>query len=120
MRRVATLTSRKFLAPLAGKQTNYTRQLSRHQQISGAVAGDSSLQDRGVAHYLLSLFFSLVSLPFSLYYCVPYKKIPKILVTLLADAIFTMCLEPPKYGRMYTFQLARLQSICARAKNPTD
>src|SRR3954469_21183141 len=33
--------------------------------ISGAVAGDSSLQDRGVAHYLLSLIFSLVSLPFS-------------------------------------------------------
>ena len=29
--------------------------------ISGAVVGDSSLQDRGVAHYLLSLLFSLVS-----------------------------------------------------------
>src|SRR3954470_12258791 len=42
--------------------------------ISGAVAGDSSLQDRGVAHYLLSLLFSLVSLPFSFYFCVPYKK----------------------------------------------
>src|SRR4051812_1989617 len=35
------------------------------KQISGADAGDSSLQDRGVAHYLLSLLFSLVSLPFS-------------------------------------------------------
>ena len=37
--------------------------------ISGAVAGDSKLQDRGVAHYLLPLLFSLVSLPFSLYFC---------------------------------------------------
>jgi hypothetical protein len=33
--------------------------------ISGAVAGDSSLQDRGVAHYLLPLLFSFVSLLFS-------------------------------------------------------
>ena len=38
------------------------------KQISGAVAGDLSLQDRGVAHYLLSLLFSLVSLPFSFYF----------------------------------------------------
>ena len=42
--------------------------------ISGAVAGDSSLQDRGVAHYLLLLLFSLVSLPFSFSFCVPYQK----------------------------------------------
>src|SRR3954469_6296280 len=41
--------------------------------ISGAVAGDSSIQDKGVAHYLLSLLFSLVSLPFSFYLCVPYQ-----------------------------------------------
>src|SRR3954465_2855150 len=33
-----------------------------YQAISGAVAGDSTLQDRGVAHYLLPLLFSLVSL----------------------------------------------------------
>src|SRR4051812_14301119 len=46
--------------------------------ISGAVAGDSSLQDRGVAHYLLSLLFSLVSLPFSFYLCVLYQKTQKI------------------------------------------
>ena len=45
--------------------------------ISGAVVGDSSLQDRGVAHYLLSLLFSLVSLPFSFYLCVPYQKYQK-------------------------------------------
>src|SRR3954466_5169700 len=45
--------------------------------ISGAVVGDSSPQDRGVAHYLLSLLFSLVSLSFSLYFCDPYKKYQK-------------------------------------------
>src|SRR3954471_4402153 len=48
--------------------------------ISGAVAGDSSLQDRGVAHYLLSLLFSLVSLSFSFYFCVPYQKYQKYLL----------------------------------------
>ena len=36
------------------------------------------------------------------------------------DAIFTMGAEPPKYGRMDMFHLDSLQSICARAKNPTD
>src|SRR3954465_15037447 len=50
--------------------------------ISGAVAGDSSLQDRGVAHYLLSLLISLVSLPFSFYFCVPYQKYQKYLLLL--------------------------------------
>ena len=35
------------------------------RSFSGAVAGDSTLQDRGVACYLLPLLFSLVSLPFS-------------------------------------------------------
>src|SRR3954469_18114390 len=53
---------------------------SRHQAISGAVAGDSSLQDRGVSHYLLSLLFSLVSLPFSFYFCVPYQKYQKYML----------------------------------------
>ena len=48
--------------------------------IYGAVAGDSKLQDRGVAHYLLPLLFRLVSLPFSLYFCllVFYQKVQKI------------------------------------------
>src|SRR3954469_20372884 len=49
---------------------------------SGAVAGDSSLQDRGVAHYLLSLLFSLVSLPFSFYFCVLNQKYQKYLLLL--------------------------------------
>src|SRR3954468_1010102 len=48
----------------------------------GAVAEDSSLQDRGVAHYRLSLLFSLVSLPFSFYFCVPYQKYQKYLLLL--------------------------------------
>src|SRR3954468_8107255 len=50
------------------------------KRISGAVSGDSSLQDRGVAHYLLSLLFSLVSLPFSFYFCVPYQKYQKYML----------------------------------------
>ena len=48
--------------------------------ISGAVAGDSNIQDRGVAHYLLSFLFSLVSLPFSFYFCVPNQKYQKYLL----------------------------------------
>src|SRR3954467_7048873 len=55
--------------------------------ISGAVVGDSSLQDRGVAHYLLSLLFSLVSLPFSFCFCVLYQKHQKIRTLLAADSI---------------------------------
>ena len=31
-----------------------------------------------------------------------------------------MGVEPPKYGRMDMFHLARLRSICACTKNPTD
>src|ERR1041384_3054232 len=50
--------------------------------ISGSFAGDSSLQDRGVAHYLLSLLFSLVSLPFYFYFCVPNQKYQKYLLLL--------------------------------------
>ena len=41
-------------------------------------------------------------------------------VSLPSDAIFTMGVEPPKYGRMDAFHLDHLRSICARAKNPTD
>ena len=51
--------------------------------ISGAVVGDSGLQDRGVAHYLLSLLFSLVSLPFSFYFCVPNQKYQKYMLPVL-------------------------------------
>src|SRR4051812_8640111 len=42
--------------------------------IFGIVVGDSTLQDRGVAHYLLSLLFSLVSLFYRLYLSVLYQK----------------------------------------------
>src|ERR1041384_7441109 len=64
--------------------TNEEREanLSCIKQISGAVAWDSSLQDRGVAYYLLSLLFSLVSLPFSFYFCVPNQKYQKYLLLL--------------------------------------
>src|SRR4051812_9190827 len=93
------------------------------KQISGTVAGYSSLQDRGVARYLLFLIFSLVSLPLSFFAFVSYmKKQKKIVATfrlclsLPTNAIFTMGVEPPKYGRMDTFHLDRLRSICARAK----
>src|SRR4051812_48131779 len=55
--------------------------LTTIKPISGAVVGDSSLQDRGVAHYLLPLLFSLVSLPFSFYLCVPYQKYQKYLLS---------------------------------------
>src|SRR3954462_9088243 len=51
--------------------------LSRIKQISGAVAGDSNRQDRGAAHYLLPLLLSLVSLSFSFYLSVLYKKSQK-------------------------------------------
>src|SRR3954465_4276565 len=50
--------------------------------ISGVVARDSSPQDRGVAHYILYFLFSLVSLPFSFYFCVPNKKYQKYLLLL--------------------------------------
>src|SRR4051812_43932704 len=48
------------------------------KQISGTVVGDSECQDTGVAHYLLPLLFSLVSLPFSFYLSVLYQKSQKI------------------------------------------
>ena len=54
--------------------------------ISGAVAGDSSLQYRGVARYLLPLLFILVSLPFSLYRCVLYQKHQNIVTFVLLVA----------------------------------
>src|ERR1041385_7772928 len=52
------------------------------KRISGAVAGESCLHDRGVSHYLLSFLFSLVSLPLSFYFCVPYQKYQKYLLLL--------------------------------------
>src|SRR3954468_15267344 len=60
--------------------TNEEHYFSAIKEISGTIDGDSSLQDRGVAHYLLSLLFILVSLPFSFYLCVPYQKYQKYLL----------------------------------------
>src|ERR1043165_2820018 len=53
------------------------RGTTSHHKISDAVAGESSLQDRGVAHYLLPLLFSLVSLPSSFCLCVLYQNYQK-------------------------------------------
>src|SRR4051812_46714489 len=61
--------------------TNEGREVIK--KISGAVAGDSSLQDRGVTHYLLPLLFILVSLPFSFYFCVLNQKYQKYLLPCL-------------------------------------
>src|SRR3954463_10892399 len=55
--------------------------------ISGAVAGDSRLQDRVVAHYLLSLLFSLVSLHFCFSFCVPYQKYQNYLLPFLCGQV---------------------------------
>src|SRR4051812_24546539 len=53
--------------------------LSHIKQFFGDVVGDSKPQHRGVAHYLLPLTFSLVSLPLTLYFCLPlfYQKVQK-------------------------------------------
>src|SRR3954471_11400767 len=71
------------------------------KQISGAVAGDSILQDRGVAHYLLSLLFSLVSLSFSFCFCVLYPKYQKnsylilwLVVVVIMSRSFTFGVTP--------------------------
>src|ERR1041384_52571 len=69
-----------FISPSTWGNQRGVRDPHRIKPISGAVAGDSSLQDRGVAHYLLSLIFSLVSLPFSFYFSVPYQKYQKLLL----------------------------------------
>ena len=55
---------------------------SHQAKFSGAVAGDSTLQDRGVARYLLPLLFSLVSLPFSFFFSTFLSKITKIVILL--------------------------------------
>src|SRR3954470_18203034 len=65
------------------------------KRISGAVAGDSSRQDRGVAHYLLPLLFSLFSLPFSFYFCVPNQKYQKYLLLLWLPMKTLSCVASP-------------------------
>src|SRR4051812_11188913 len=79
-----------------------------HQAISGAVAGDSSLQDRGVAHYLLSLLFSLVSLPFSFYFCVLSQKYQKYLLLLWVPLKTPSCVTSLVTTTMTLFALLLL------------
>src|ERR1041385_2030832 len=75
------------------------------KKIFGAVVGDSNLQDRGVAHYLLPSLFSLVSLlsSFCFCFCVFMKTNKNSCLSMPIDAILTMGVEPPKYGRMTCF-----------------
>src|ERR1041385_4331768 len=66
------------------------------KQISGAVVGDSTLQDRGVAHYLLSLLFSLVSLPFSFFIFVSFTKNIKNIYSMSSSLRANQCLTSLK------------------------
>src|SRR4051812_3542680 len=86
-----------------------------HQAISGAVAGDSKevqvresdnsqflaplsdscIKNRGVARYLLSLLFSIVSLPFSFYFLGPNKKYQKYLLLLWVQIKTLSCVTSP-------------------------
>src|SRR3954463_13997943 len=72
----------RYISPSTWGNQRGVRDPHHIKLISGAVAGDSSLQDRGVAHYLLSLLFSRVSLPFSFYFCVLNQKYQKYLLLL--------------------------------------
>src|ERR1041385_3938046 len=63
--------------------------------ISGVVVGDSNLQDRGVAHYLLSLLFSLVSLLSSFCLCVLYDKPKKLLLPFVFVFLCLLMLSLP-------------------------
>src|ERR1043165_3539526 len=56
---------------------------------------DSCIQNRGVANYLLSLLFSLVSLPFSFFFCVLNQKYQKYLLLLWVQMKPLSCVPPP-------------------------
>src|SRR6187399_1310155 len=73
---------------------------SHQAKFSGAVAGDSTLQDRGVACYLLPLLFSLVSLPFSFCLSILYQKLQKNLFCLPVSS--PICLA--KHVRIWCFE----------------
>ena len=70
-----------FLAPLQGLNGGTSRRAPTIASLRSCCW--TRLQDRGVAHYLLSLLFSLVSLPFSFYFCVPNQKYQKYLLPVL-------------------------------------
>src|SRR3954464_9361571 len=96
--RIIFLTvSSKFLAPLPG----------------------TPVYKIGELHTIFYLFFLVLLVYLSVFTVVSLIKNTKIHVTLLVDSIFSMGVEPPKYGRMDMFHLDHLRSICARAKNPT-
>ena len=77
---------KQFLAPLPGTQRRYKYASPDNSQFLVPLP-DSCIQNRGVARYLLSLLFSLVSLPFSFYFCVPYKKYQKYILPFLCGQL---------------------------------
>ena len=83
------------------------------KRISGAVTGDSKLQDRGVAHYLLPLLFILIILPFSFYLClcVLYPKYQK---NCLPCSCFSLLLWVPlKTLSFVTLQVTTIMTLFA-------
>ena len=67
---------KQFLAPSPGTQRKYKYASLGSRQFL-ATLSDSCIKNRGVTHYLLPLLFSLVSLLFSLYFCVLNQKYQK-------------------------------------------
>src|SRR4051812_45963178 len=77
--RDATLSCiKQFLAPLPGTQRRYKYASPDNSQL--APLSDSCIKNRGVTRYLLSLLFSLVSLPFNFYFCVSNQKYQKYML----------------------------------------
>ncbi len=83
------------------------------RSFSGAVAGDSTLQDRGVACYLLPLLFSLVSLPFSFCFSILYQKLQFFLFCLPVSS--PICLA--KHVRIWCFEGIRSSRFPSKGWN---
>ena len=73
---------KKLLAPSPGTQRRYRYASPDNSQLLAPLS-DSCIQNRGVANYLLSLLFSLVSLLFSFYFCVLNQKYQEYLLPFL-------------------------------------
>src|SRR3954464_9201507 len=86
--------SKQFLAPLPGTQRRYKYASPDNSQFMAPLS-DSCIKNRGVARYLLSLRFSLVSLPFSFYFCVPNQKYQKYLLLLWVPMKTLSCVTSP-------------------------
>src|SRR3954464_6815466 len=82
------------MAPLPGTQRKYEYASLNNSQFLAPLS-ESCIKNRGVARYLLSLLFSLVSLLFSLYFCVPNQKYQKYLLLLWVPMKTLTCVTPP-------------------------